>query len=77
MAGALMGPAVEWVRRWLGVSQTDARIRLLEERLRLVQLDLDQLRRNVAAAEKFAQREAYGYRSDGLLTVLSILKRGR
>jgi hypothetical protein len=72
-----MGPVVEWVRSWLGVSQTDARIRLLEERLRLVQLDLDQLRRNVAAAEKVAQRAAYGNGSDGLLTVLSILKRGR
>jgi hypothetical protein len=72
-----MGPVVEWVRSWLGVSQADARIRLLEERLRLVQLDLDQLRRNVAAAEKVAQRAAYGNGSDGLLTVLSILKRGR
>jgi len=72
-----MGPAVEWVRSWLGVSQTDARIRLLEDRLRLVQLDLDQLRRNVAAAEKVAQRAVIGGESDGLLKVLSILKRGR
>ena len=72
-----MGPAVEWVRSWLGDRQTDARIRLLEERLRLVQLDLDQLRRNVAAAEKVAQRAVIGGESDGLLKVLSILKRGR
>ena len=72
-----MGPVVEWVRGWLGVSQADARMRLLEERLRLVQLDLDQLRRNVAAAEKVAQRAVIGGESDGLLKVLSILKRGR
>jgi hypothetical protein len=72
-----MGPVVEWARGWLGVSQADARMRLLEERLRLVQLDLDQLRRNVAAAEKVAQRAVIGDESDGLLKVLSILKRGR
>ena len=34
------------------------------------------MHRNVNAAEKVAQRAAYG-ESDGLLKVLSILKRGR
>jgi hypothetical protein len=72
-----MGPAVEWVRRWLGVTDLDARLRLQAAELRRVELALDQLQRNVAAAEKVAQRAAYGNGSDGLLTVLSILKRGR
>ena len=72
-----MGPAVEWVRRWLGVTELDARLRLQAAELRRVELALDQLQRNVAAAEKVAQRAVIGGESDGLLKVLSILKRGR
>lgn len=68
-----MGPVVEWLRRWLGVTQTDARIRLLEERLRQVQLDLEQQRRNVAAAEQVAVVAG----SDVLSRVLGVLRRGR
>jgi hypothetical protein len=72
-----MGPVVEFARRWLGVTELEGRLRLQAAELRRVELALDQLQRNVAAAEKVAQRAAYGNGSDGLLTVLSILKRGR
>ena len=73
----VIGFAVEWARRWLGVTELEGRLRLQAAELRRVELALDQLQRNVAAAEKVAQRAAIGGESDGLLKVLSILKRGR
>ena len=72
-----MGPAVEWVRRWLGITQLEAENRRQSLEVRALRLTVEQMERNVAAAEKVAQRAAYGNGSDGLLTVLSILKRGR
>lgn len=72
-----MGPVVEWARRWLGVTEVEQRLQRLTLELRRVELALDQLQRNVAAAEKVAQRAVIGGESDGLLKVLSILKRGR
>ena len=73
----MTGPVVEFARRWLGVTELEGRLRLQAAELRRVELALDQLQRNVAAAEKVAQRAAIGGESDGLLKVLSILKRGR
>ena len=72
----MTGPVVEWARRWLGVSQLEAENRRLTAEVRSLRLDLEQMHRNVNAAEKVAQRAAYG-ESDGLLKVMSILKRGR
>ena len=71
-----MGPVVEWVRRWLGITQLVAENRRLTAEVRNLRLDLEQLHRNLNAAEKVAQRATYGD-SDGLLKVMSILKRGR
>jgi hypothetical protein len=73
----MTGPVVEFARRWLGVTELEGRLRLQAAELRRVELALDQLQRNVAAAEKVAKRAAIGGESDGLLKVLSILKRGR
>jgi hypothetical protein len=69
----MTGPVVEWARRWLGVSQAEARLRLLEEQLRRVQLDLEQMRLNVAAAERVAAQGG----DDVVSRVLAVLRRGR
>lgn len=68
-----MGPVVEWLRRWLGVSQTDARIRLLEADHRRLVIEVEQLRANIVAAEKLALRAD----DDVLGRVLAVLRRGR
>lgn len=68
-----MGPVVEWARRWLGVSQLEAENRLLRADLRRVEVVLEQLQANIAAAERVA---AYGG-SDALSRVVAVLRRGR
>ena len=68
-----MGPVIEWARRWLGVSQLEGRVRLLEADHRRVVIEVEQLRANIAAAERVA---AYGG-SDALSRVLAVLRRGR
>ena len=72
-----MSAVIEFVRRWLGITELEGRLRLQAAELRRVELALEQLQANVAAAEKVAQRAVIGGESDGLLKVLSILKRGR
>jgi hypothetical protein len=70
---ALMGPVVEWVRRWLGVTQLEGRLRLLEVDHRRLTIEVEQLRANIAAAEKLALRSD----DDVLGRVLAVLRRGR
>ena len=72
----MMGPAVEWVRRWLGVTELEGRLRLQAAELRRVELALDQLQRNVAAAEKVAARAQAGD-VDALSRIFAVLRRGR
>lgn len=68
-----MGPVVEWVRRWLGVTEVEARLQRLTLDLRRTQVEVEQLRANIAAAEKLALRA-----DDDLLgRVLAVLRRGR
>ena len=68
-----MGSVIEFVRRWLGVSQLEGRVRLLEADHRRLVIEVEQLRANIAAAEKVALR------SDELMLsrVLGVLRRGR
>lgn len=68
-----MGPVVEWARRWLGVTQLEGRIRLLEVDHRRLVIEVEQLRANIAAAEKVALRAD----EDALSRVLGVLRRGR
>ena len=68
-----MGPVIEWARRWLGVTQLEAENRLLRADLRRVEIVVEQLRANIAAAEKLALRSD----DDVLGRVLSVLRRGR
>ena len=69
----MTGPVVEWARRWLGVTQAEARLRLLEEQLRRAQVDIEQMRANVLAAERIAQQGG----DDVVSRVLAVLRRGR
>jgi multidrug resistance efflux pump len=71
-----MGPVVEWARRWLGVAQLEAENRLLRADLRRVELALEQLQANVAAAEKVAARAQAGD-VDALSRIFAVLRRGR
>ena len=68
-----MGPVVEWVSRWLGVTQLEGRLRLLEVDHRRLTIEVEQLRANIAAAEKLALRSD----DDVLGRVLAVLRRGR
>ena len=72
----MMGPVVEWARRWLGVSQLQAENRRLTAEVRSLRLDLEQIHRNVAAAEKVAQRATYTTDGDTIARIVSILRRG-
>ena len=69
----MTGPVVEWVRRWLGVTQLEGRLRLLEVDHRRLTVEVEQLRANIAAAEKLALRAD----DDVLGRVLAVLRRGR
>lgn len=68
-----MGALVEWVRRWLGVAQLEARLRLLELDLRRLTIEVEQLRANIAAAERVALQGG----DDVVSRVLAVLRRGR
>ena len=73
----MMGPVVEWVRRWLGITEVEQRLRLLTAELRRVEVALENLQRNVDAAEKVAARAQASGDPDALGRVLSVLRRGR
>ena len=72
-----MGPVVEWVRRWLGITEVEQRLRLLTVELRRVEVALDQLQRNVDAAEKVAARAQATGDPDALGRIFAVLRRGR
>ncbi len=73
----MTGPVVEWARRWLGVSQLQAENRRLTAEVRTLRLDLEQLHRNVTAAEKVAQRAEASGDPDALGRIFAVLRRGR
>jgi hypothetical protein len=73
----MTGPVVEWARRWLGVSQLQAENRRLTAEVRTLRLDLEQLHRNVNAAEKVAQRAEASGDPDALGRIFAVLRRGR
>jgi len=73
----MTGPAVEWARRWLGVSQLEAENRRLTLEVRSLRLDLEQMHRNVSAAEKVAQRAHATGDTDALGRIFAALRRGR
>ena len=73
----MMGPVVEWVRRWLGITELERRLRLLHLELRRLEVALDQLRRNIEAAENVAARAQASGDPDALSRALSVLRRGR
>jgi uncharacterized small protein (DUF1192 family) len=67
---------VERVRHWLGVTEVEQRLQRLTLELRRVEVELDQLRRNVAAAEKVAVR-AQASDPDALSRIFAVLRKGR
>ena len=73
----MTGPVVEWARRWLGVSQLQAENRRLTAEGRSLRLDLEQMHRNVTAAEKVAQRAEASGDPDALGRIFAVLRRGR
>ena len=73
----MMGPVIEWARRWLGITEVEQRLRLLTAELRRVEVALENLQRNVDAAEKVAARAQATNDPDALSRVLSVLRRGR
>ena len=73
----MTGPVVEWTRRWLGITEVEQRLRLVTAELRRVELALDQLQRNVAAAEKVAARAQASGDPDALGRIFAVLRRGR
>jgi len=73
----MTGPVVEWARRWLGVSQLQAENRRLTAEVRTLRLDLEQLHRNVTAAEKVAVRAVYSGDADAVGRIFAVLRRGR
>ena len=72
-----MGPVVEWARRWLGISQLQAENRRLTAEVRSLRLDLEQVQRNLNAAEKVAARAQASNDPDALGRVFAVLRRGR
>ena len=73
----MTGPVVEWARRWLGITQLQAENRRLTAEVRTLRLDLEQLHRNVNAAEKVAQRAEASGDPDALGRIFAVLRRGR
>ena len=73
----MTGPVVEWARRWLGITQLQAENRRLTAEVRTLRLDLEQLHRNVTAAEKVAQRAEASGDPDALGRIFAVLRRGR
>ena len=72
----MTGPVVEWARRWLGVTQLEAENRRLTLELRALRLGVEQLERNISAAEKLAARAQAGD-VDALSRIFAVLRRGR
>ncbi len=73
----MTGPVVEWARRWLGITQLQAENRRLTAEVRTLRLDLEQLHRNVTAAEKVAVRAVYSGDADAVGRIFAVLRRGR
>ena len=76
-AHPVTGPVVEWARRWLGISQLEAENRRLTLEVRSLRLDLEQMHRNVNAAEKVAARAQAAGDPDSLGRIFAVLRRGR
>ena len=72
----MTGPVVEWARRWLGVTQLEAENRRLTLEVRALRLSVEQLERNISAAEKLAARAQAGD-VDALSRIFAVLRRGR
>jgi hypothetical protein len=72
----MTGPVVEWARRWLGVTQLEAENRRLTLEVRALRLSVEQLERNISAAEKIAVRAQAGD-VDALSRIFAVLRRGR
>ena len=72
----MTGPVVEWARRWLGVAQLEAENRRLTLEVRALRLSVEQLERNISAAEKLAARAQAGD-VDALSRNFAVLRRGR
>ena len=72
----MTGPVVEWARRWLGVAQLEAENRRLTLEVRALRLCVEQLERNISAAEKLAARAQAGD-VDALSRIFAALRRGR
>ena len=72
----MTGPVVEWARRWLGVTQLEAENRRLTLEVRALRLSVEQLERNISAAEKVAARAQAGD-VDALSRIFAVLRRGR
>ena len=72
----MTGPVVEWARRWLGVTQLEAENRRLTLEVRALRLSVEQLERNMSAAEKLAARAQAGD-VDALSRIFAVLRRGR
>ena len=72
----MTGPVVEWARRWLGVAQLEAENRRLTLEVRALRLSVEQLERNISAAEKIAVRAQAGD-VDALSRIFAVLRRGR
>ena len=70
----MTGPVVEWARRWLGVAQLEAENRRLALEVRTLRLTVEQLERNIVAAEKVALRSTDG---DSMARIIAVLRRGR
>ena len=71
----MTGPVVEWARRWLGVPQLEAENRRLTLEVRALRLSVEQLERNISAAEKLAARAQAGD-VDALSRIFAVLRRG-
>lgn len=72
----MTGPVVEWARRWLGVTQLEAENRRLTLEVRALRLSVEQLERNISAAERIAVRAQAGD-VDALSRIFAVLRRGR
>jgi hypothetical protein len=73
----MTGPVVEWARRWLGVSQLEAENRRLTLEVRALRLSVEQLERNISAAERIAVRAQASGDPDSLGRIFAVLRRGR
>lgn len=63
----------EWVRQWLSITYLEGRVRLLEAEQRRLLVEIQEIRANIAAAERVAVQGG----DDVVSRVLSVLRRGR